>query len=239
MSSPDALRPAGKVVKKRAISGSIEPRWPKPRVVRWMEIGAIPALAGLWFPDWLGSFQAGSFGSLLPGVPALPPLLTYVGAVILLIACYEGIKNMGLHFRGVIVSGALSVASAVASLATALLGFETISLLFTGLAAFFASGFLWFTIGKVAEISQESRTRVTWWLVAVLASVALGVWGGGLYAMSTGAREFGFTLLRAGVLVFTTTFIAARYGVHCYKTQTSIGAGFRSAPDDQYWASAK
>lgn len=229
----------GRVVKKRAVSGSLEPRWPKPRVVRWMEIGAIPAVVGLWLPDWLGSYGPPGARGLSGGLPALPPLLTYVGAVILLVACYQGIKNMGVHFRGVIVSGALSVTFAAASLAFQLLGLEVLSLLCTGLAAFFASGFLWFTIGKVAEISQETRTRVTWWSVAVLAVVSLGIHGFGTYAFATGSQELGLAVLRAGVLMFTLTFIACRYGVHCYKTQTSIGAGFSSAPDDQFWAAAK
>lgn len=31
-------------VKKRAVSGSIDPRWPKPKVVRWLEVGAVPAI---------------------------------------------------------------------------------------------------------------------------------------------------------------------------------------------------
>ena len=44
----------GQIKKKKAVSGFIQPRWAKERIVRWLEIGAIPAVVGLWFPDWAG-----------------------------------------------------------------------------------------------------------------------------------------------------------------------------------------
>jgi len=224
-------------VKKKAVSGSIDPRWPKPKVVRWLEFGAIPAIVGLWFPDWLGAYAEGSSAYIPPLLAPFPPLLTYVGAVILLIACYQGIKDMGFHFKGVIVSGALSISAAIASVAAQVFGLSYLSLLFTGLAAVFAAGFFWFTIGKVAEITQERRTWVTWWAVAGFTVVTAGVYLTGLYLFATGV-DAGFTLLRVGVALLTVTFGLCRYGVHCYKTQTSIGAGFRSDPDEQYWAAA-
>jgi hypothetical protein len=224
-------------VKKKAVSGSIDPRWPKPKVVRWLEIGAVPAIAGLWFPDWLGAYAQGAAPFIPPLLPPFPPLLTYVGAVILLVACYQGVKDMGSHFKGVVVSGALSIASAVASVVAQLLGQSILSLLFTGFAAVFAAGFFWFTIGKVADITQESRTRFTWRAVAVLTVATAAVYLTGLYLFATGVPA-GFTVLRAGVALLTVTFGFCRYGVYCYKTQTSIGAGFNSTPDEQYWASA-
>jgi len=223
--------------KKKAVSGSIDPRWPKPKVVRWLEIGAIPAIAGLWFPDWLGAYAGGAAPYLPPLLPPFPPLLTYVGAIILIVGCYQGVKDMGLHFKGVIVSGASAVALAVASVVAQLLGQSYVSLLLTGLAAVFATGALWFTIGKVADITQETRTRVTWWAVLVLTIITAGVYLTGLYLFASGVA-LGFTVLRAAVVLLTLVFGLCRYGVYCYKTQTSIGAGFASAPDEQYWAVA-
>jgi hypothetical protein len=226
-------------VKKKAVSGSIDPRWPKPKVVRWLEIGAIPAIVGLWLPDWLGSYGDASAFKLTPFVPAFPPLLAYVGAVILLIACFQGIKGMGAHFRGVVVAGGLSLAAATGSIVAQLLGRPVASLLLTGFAGVFAAGFFWFTIGKVAEITQETRTRVTWWAVAVATVATAVVYLFGLYLFATSAHDVGFLLLRAGVVLLTIDFALCRYGVHCYKTQTSIGAAFRRNPDDQFWATAR
>lgn len=223
-------------VKKKAVSGSIDPRWPKPKVVKWLEIGAVPAIVGLWIPDWLGAYGGGATFYIPPLLRPFPPLVTYVGAVILLIACYQGIKGMGFHFKGVVVCGGLSLLAATASVAVQLVGLSYLSLLFTGLAAIFAAGFFWFTIGKVAEITQESRMRFTWWAVAVLTVFTAVVYLAGLYLFSTGNSSAGMPILRAGVALLTVTFGFCRYGVHCYKTQTSIGAGFRSAPDEQYWA---
>lgn len=223
--------------KKKAVSGSIDPRWPKPRVVRWLEIGAIPAIVGLWFPDWLGAYARGSSPYIPPLLAPFPPVVVYIGAVILIIGCYQGVKDMGFHFKGVIVSGALGVSFAVASVVAQLLARSYLSLLLTGLAAVFATGALWFTIGKVADITQETRTRFTWWAIAVLTVVTAGTYLAGLYLYATGASA-GFTLLRVGVAALTVDFGLCRYGVHCYKTQTSIGAGFRSVPDEQYWAAA-
>ncbi len=225
-------------IKKKAVSGSIDPRWPKPKVVRWLEVGAIPAILGLWWPDWLGAYGGGDAAYLPPLLPPFPPLLTYVGAVILLVACYQGIKDMGYHFKGVVIAGGLCVTAAVASVAAQLAGLPYLSLLFTGLAAVFAAGFFWFTIGKVAEITQETRTRTTWWAVLVLTVATAVSYLSGLYLFATGA-EIGFTVMRGAIVLLTVTFGLCRYGVHCYKTQTSIGAGFRDDPDRQYWAAVQ
>ena len=222
-------------VKKKAVSGSIDPRWPKPKVVRWLEVGAIPAIVGLWLPDWLGGYAPKGAATLPPHLPAFPPVVAYVGALILLIACYQGIKDMGSHFAGVKASGALCLVAAAASVGLQLAGLNVASLLATGLAAVFAAGFFWFTIGKVAEITQETRTRITWWAVAVATLLTAGVYLSGLYLYATGVAA-GFALLRAGVALLTVDFLLCRYGVHCYKTQSSIGATFSEAPDEQYWA---
>lgn len=224
-------------VKKKAVSGSIDPRWPKAKVVKWLEFGAVPAILGLWWPDWLGAYGAGEAVYLLSPMPPFPPLLTYVGAMILLVACYQGVKGMGQHFLGVKVAGALCVVAAAVSIVAQLAGSPYVSLLSTGLAAVFAAGFLWFTIGKVAEITQESRTKSTWWAVLALTVVTAAVYLAGLYLLSTGVAV-GLTVMRAAIVLLTVTFAICRYGVYCYKTQTSIGAGFRDEPNCQYWATA-
>lgn len=224
-------------VKKKAVSGSIDPRWPKPKVVKWLEVGAVPAIAGLWFPDWLGAYAEGSAPHIPPLLAPFPPLLVYIGAIILIIGCYQGVKGMGAAFKGVVVSGALAVLFATASVVTQLLQQSNVALLFTGFAAISATGALWFTIDKVADITQETRTRFTWRAIAVLTPLTAVVYLTGLYIFATGGAT-GFAIMRIGVALLTVTFGACRYGVHCYKTQTSIGAGFRSDPSEQYWAAA-
>lgn len=229
---------AQRPVKKQAVSGSIDPRWPKAKVVRWLEAGAVPAILGLWWPDWLGAYGAASGWAYLPPlVGPFPPLVTYAGALILLVACYQGVKGMGSHFKGVVISGALCLVAAVASVVAQLAGASVMSLLFTGLGAVFAAGFFWFTIGKVAEITQESRTRLTWWGVAISTVLTATVYLWGLYLFATGVAA-GFVVLRVAIVMLTGVFALCRYGVHCYKTQTSIGAGFADDPEGQYWATA-
>jgi hypothetical protein len=80
---------------------------------------------------------------------------------------------------------------------------------------------------------------VTWWAVAVATVATAVVYLFGLYLFATSAHDVGFLLLRAGVVLLTIDFALCRYGVHCYKTQTSIGAAFRRNPDDQFWATAR
>lgn len=227
------------VVKKRVVNGSLRPRWPKPRVVRWLELGAIPAIAGLWIPDWAGAYAGKA--AWLAAVPAFPPVVTYAGAVILLKACAEGIKDMGVHYRALRISGGLALAFAVVSLplhflVTALprVGLA-LTLLSIGLAAFFATGFFWFTIAKVAEITVEVRTARTRQAVAV-AGVA-GLLLGGATVVGVLLDDLRWPLLlRATVAAFTVAFGLCRYGVHCYKTQRSIGATFSADPAEQFWA---
>lgn len=225
-------------VKKKAVSGSIDPRWPKSRVVKWLEVGAVPAIVGLWFPDWLGAYGEGSAPYIPPLLAPFPPLVVYIGAVILIIGCYQGVKDMGAAFRGVVVSGVLAVLFAAASAVSELVQQSNLALLLTGLAAVSATGALWFTIGKVAEITQETRTRFTHRAIAALTPLTALVYLVGLYAFATGDPA-GFAIMRIGVALLTVTFGFCRYGVHCYKTQTSIGAGFRSDPNEQYWAAAR
>lgn len=60
--------------KKKVISGQIDPRWPKPRVVKWLELGAIPAIVGMWIPDWAGQYIHKISGTdyIFPPLPGLP-----------------------------------------------------------------------------------------------------------------------------------------------------------------------
>lgn len=227
--------------KKKVISGAIAPRWPKTRVVRWLELGAIPALVGLWFPDWVGGYaQAFGAGTALPFRIAFPPLLTYVGAVILLVGCAQGIRRMGWHFWALTVLGALAVGFAGLSVALHFgLGPDpdatfALLVLSIGLAAFFASGVLWLTIAKVAEITTETRTTLTKQVVLAGAILGLGSIVIGAVQVLSGSETWPIWL-RIAVGLFSVTFVACRYGVYCYKTQRSIGAAFVRRPEEQFW----
>lgn len=232
--SEQTVRP----VKKKAVSGQRDPRWPKPRVLRWLEWGAIPAIIGLWFPDWIGAYGSGLVWYIPPLLPPFPPLLTYLGALILTVGCYQGIKGMGRHFKGVVAFGALAGVFALASIIAQTAGQSIAALVLTGFAAVSATAVLWSTIAKVADISQERRTRNAWWAITILTPVTAIIYLAGvfLYAADT---ITGLAVLRFGIVCLTLTFGVCRYGVHCYRTQTSIGAGFVSDPNDQYWSAAK
>lgn len=229
-------------LKKNVINGYIKPRWKKARVVKWLEIGAIPAIIGMWFPDWAGQYIHKMSGSeyAFPPYLAFPPLVVYVGALILWKACLEGVKDMGWHYRGVQIAGTLAVACAGLSVVShffiqpgSSIAFA-LTILFIGLAAFFATGFFWFTIAKVAEISIETRTETTKKVVLVLdiSALALGAWT--VLAILTGS-DIWPSLLRLTVFVFTVAFLFCRYAVYCYKTQKSIGADFVAPPEEQFW----
>lgn len=230
------------VHKKKVISGSIKPRWPKPRVVKWLEIGAIPAIIGMWIPDWAGQYIHKISGTdyIFPPSLAFPPIIVYIGALILWKACLEGVKDMGWHYKGVRISGTLAVICAVLSVIShffiqpgSTVAFA-ITVLFIGLAAFFATGFFWFTIAKVAEISTETRTEVTKYIVLVLNIAALVL--GALTVLSILKGSDGWpVLLRLTVALFTVAFLFCRYAVYCYKTQKSIGATFVKPPEEQFW----
>jgi len=229
-------------IRKTVVSGNLRPRWPKTRVVRWLEWGAVPAIVGLWLPDWAGAYIAEASGTpaSLPGI-AIPPLLLFVGALVLLKACAEGIRDMGRHYRNLRIAGALAVGFAGLSLPAAALRHATggdpwfaAEILAIVLAAFFATGFFWFTIAKVAEITLETRTELT--RQAVLAFAVLSLLSGLATAGVILADGPGWpALLRATLILFTLTFLLCRYAVHCYKTQRSIGASFARQPDQQFW----
>ena len=224
--------------KKEVISGTIKPRWPKPKVVKWLEIGAIPAIVGMWFPDWSGQYIAKMSGD--SSYLAFPPIVVFIGAVILLKACLEGIKDMGWHYKGAKISGALAVTCAGLSIITHFFiqaGSTTafaITILFIGLAAFFATGFFWFTIAKVAELSIETRTEVTKYVVMVLNILAILLGAVTVILILLGSDNWPL-LLRLTVLAFTVAFLFCRYAVYCYKTQKSLGANFVLPPEEQFW----
>jgi hypothetical protein len=227
--------------KKKVISGSISPRWPKSRVVRWLEVGTVPALVGLWIPDWVGGYaRAFGAGEAGPLPWAFPPVLTYLGAVVLLLGCGQGIREMGIHFKALKIFGALAVGFAGLSvLLHFLLGTKAdakfaLLIAVIGLAAFFASAVLLVTIDKVAEITTETRTRIT--KTVVLAGMILGLASSLVAAADVLSGSAAWVLwLRLMTVLFGATFVACRYGVHCYKTQRSIGAAFALAPEEQFW----
>lgn len=149
-------------------------------------------------------------------------------------------RDMGTHYRGLRISGGLALAFAAASLPLhhaiphaprALLALTVLSI---GLAAFFATGFFWFTIAKVAEITVERRTERTRQAVAVVAVSALALGAGTVLLVLAGDPRWPLAL-RAAVAAFTAAFLLCRYAVHCYKTQRSIGATFTADPAEQFW----
>lgn len=226
--------------KKRVVAGSIRPRWSKARVLRWLEWGAVPALLGLWLPDWVGGYAAA-----WEGVPAgplavpFPPVVTYAGAVVLFVGCLRGIEDMGRHYRAARLLAGLAVAAAGASL---VLHFGVdgpgpvfaAELLAVGLAAAFGTGVLAITIAKVAEIATETRARRARDAVVLLGAAATLAGGVAVALAAAGSPEWPLAL-RACVVLFTAAFLACRFGVWCYRAQTSIGAAFAAAPDKQYW----
>ena len=228
--------------KKKVISGSINPRWPKPRVVKWLELGAIPAIVGMWIPDWAGQYIHKISGTdyLFPPSLAFPPLVVYIGALILWKACLEGVKDMGWHYNGVKISGTLAVLCAGLSVIAHFfiqpgsnVAFA-ITVLCIGLAAFFATGFFWFTIAKVAELSIETRTEVTKYVVLILNILALALGAATVLSILTESNSWSL-LLRLTVATFTVAFLFCRYAVYCYKTQKSLGAAFVKPPEEQFW----
>lgn len=228
--------------RKKVISGQIDPRWPKPRVVKWLELGAIPAIVGMWIPDWAGQYIHKISGTdyIFPPSLAFPPLVVYIGALILWKACLEGVKDMGWHYTGVKISGALAVLCAGLSVIAHFFTQSGLNVAFAltvlcvGLAAFFATGFFWFTIAKVAEISTETRTEVTKYAVLILNISALALGAATVLLILTGSG-FWPILLRLTVAAFTVAFLLCRYAVYCYKTQKSIGAAFVKPPEEQFW----
>ncbi|NTW57150.1 MAG: hypothetical protein HGB20_08935 [Chlorobiaceae bacterium] len=223
---------------KNTVEGSVDARWPKPKVVQWLETGAIPALAGLWFPDWVGGYLTPGAGAIARF--AFPPVLTYVGAVILFVACAQGVKHMGIHYRGVLSGGASAIFFAALSLVTHFLipsdpvRYIAVTVGATVLALFSGTLFFWFTIAKVAEITTEARTYATAKAVGVLGIAALTSGLASPVLLLAGSDEWGI-LLRFSVVFTTFAFAFCRYGVHCYKTQKSIGASFAVPPDEQFW----
>ena len=230
------------ITSKQQIIGSIEPRWPKKKVVKWLEWGAVPAILGLWIPDWSGAYihllssPSGSYFSWW----AFPPVITFVGAVILFKGCSEGIKDMGWHYKAALWSSWIAIGLAGLSFVFQLLIsentplFGALTILSIGLAAFFATGVLWLTVIKVAEISAETRTNIAGYIILVTGSTALLSGAISVVLIYLQQPLFAY-FLRLTIVLFSIAFVFCRYGVYCYKTQKSIGAGFTTPPDEQFW----
>ncbi|MCF6356324.1 MAG: hypothetical protein L3J54_00835 [Draconibacterium sp.] len=224
---------------KEHITGGIKPRWTKKKVVKWLEWGAVPAILGLWLPDWSGGYIQ-LFSELNNSWLAFPPLLLFVGAVILLKASAEGIRNMGWHYKGVLYSGFLAIALAGASLVWHFFisrnpqVFGSLTLFSIVLAISFSVAFLWFTIAKVAEIAVERRTLRIRNIIVVLGVVSL-LAGSVASLLIYLQHPYYKYLIRLTIILFTICFGFCRYGVYCYKTQKSIGATHTTPPDEQFW----
>ncbi len=147
---------------------------------------------------------------------------------------------MGWHYKYARISGIMAVTCAGLSVISHFFIQEgsttalAITILFIGLAAFFATGFFWFTIAKVAEISTETRMVVTKYIVLIVDITAILVGAVTVLLILTGSSIWP-QFLRLTVLLFTVAFFFCRYAVYCYKTQKSIGANFTVPPEEQFW----
>lgn len=226
------------LVQKKVVSGSIHPRWTKSRVVRWLQIGGLGAAAGLWLPDWAGGYIAWSHAGNGPLAVPFPPVLAYIGAAILCKGCLESIRDMGWHYRA-----ARAMATLATWLAVASFGWQCVVenrgpslamlLVSIGLTAFSVTCVVWLTTAKVAEIAGDPRARVSQDIVLALNLAALGATAvAALAVVSDGPWE---TWLRVAVTLFTAALLGCCYGAYSYQQQTSIGAAFAFAPDDQFW----
>lgn len=225
------------VLEKKQLSGFINPRWVKPRCVRYWEIGAIPAILGLWIPDFVGQYALKMAGE---ENYAFPPFLTYVGALFLFAACAHAIENMGTHYKLMLAGGWTAIALAVLSvllhwgLQPGGYGFFAVFILCIGLCAYAATMMFYFTISKAAEIGMETRMENTRKAVMILAHVSLVFGGFSVIAIALESSLW-IPLLRTAVLLFSITWIICRLGVYFFKEDKSIGVTFVKPPDEQFW----
>lgn len=225
------------ILEKKQLSGFINPRWMKPRCVRYWEIGAIPAILGLWMPDFVGQYALKMAGN---DNYAFPPFLTYVGALFLFAACAHAIENMGTHYKLMMAGGWSAIALAALSVLLHLAlkpgdyGLFAILVLCIGLCAYAATMMFYFTISKAAEIGMETRMENTRKAVMILGHAALAVGALSVVAVYLESSLW-IPLLRTAVVLFSITWIACRIGVYFFKEDKSIGVTFVKPPNEQFW----
>ncbi len=225
------------VLEKKQMSGFINPRWMKPKCVRFWEIGAIPCILGVWMPDFVGQYAL-----KIAGQPnhAFPPFITYVGALFLFAACAHAIEAMGWHYKVVMISGWSAIGLAGLSV---ILHFMispgnyvmlALTVLSIGLCAYAATTMFYATISKAAELGMETRMANDQKIVFLLnhAAILLGAITVVTILMQS---PIWVPLLRLTVVLFTCAWIACRMGVYFFKTDKSIGVPFAQPPDEQFW----
>lgn len=222
---------------RKQVSGFQQPRWMKPKCVRYLEVGAIPVIFGVWIPDFVGQYALKFSGQ---ESNAMPPIITYAGALVLWAGCAHAIEKMGVEYKRMMMSGAAAVALAVVSV---LLHFGvgpgeklmlSLFVLSVGLCAYAATLMFYFTIAKAAELGVESRmTRVRdavfWTNNAALFVGALSI--GAILLNSNLWVPF----LRGSVLLFTVAWLLCRLAVYYFKTDKSLGVFFAKPPAEQFW----
>lgn len=133
--------------------------------------GAVLAIAGLWWPNWIRALV----GSTMPflNLPAFrTPLISYLGYVILWVACIlvVGLKRSASDFKAPSWVGLASVVVVMASSVLAQLAALTIAilLLFT-IGSFLATLFIYWTMAKVVEVKRMTKRTV--WLFNLVALI--------------------------------------------------------------------
>ncbi|VAX23816.1 hypothetical protein MNBD_NITROSPINAE04-2584 [hydrothermal vent metagenome] len=226
------------VLEKKQMSGFIQPRWMKAKCVRFWEIGAIPAILGLWFPDFVGQYAHMMAGE---ANYAFPPVITYVGALFLFAACVHAIEDMGIHFKVATVCGWVMIAFAGLSVVFHfMITPENINIMLAltilciGLAAYMATTMFYAVIAKAAELGMETRMIMDRNVVLVFNHAAILAGAASVVAIYLQA-DIWLILLRLCVILFTVAWIACRTAVYFFKTDNSLGVFFTKPPDEQFW----
>ncbi|MEK6815014.1 MAG: hypothetical protein AABY65_09785 [Nitrospirota bacterium] len=222
---------------RKQVSGFEQPRWMKPKCVRYLEVGAIPTIFGVWIPDFVGQYALKVSGQ---ESAAMPPLITYAGALILWAGCAHAIEKMGVQYKRMMVSGAAAV---VLALMSVFLHFGVVPgdklmlalfFLSIGLCAYAATFMFYFTIAKAAELGMESRMTRIRDMVFWTNNVALFVGALSIGAILLSSPSW-VPLMRGSVLLFTVAWLFCRLAVYYFKTDKSLGVFFAKPPSEQFW----
>lgn len=206
----------------------------KSLVVTLLWVGAILAIVGLWFPNWVRAL-AGSEAPLFGFALFKTPVLTYVGAIVLWLGCLLGVWGMGKHSRYVFWLGISTVVAAIISWVLALVGvLPSAVLLFVGIAAFLATLFIYWTFDKVEEIIQDKVVGRVKRVVLGMNFVAIIL---GVSAVVVGLFSIGYMvpLIYATVAAYTLTWLIAGIGIYRYQTEKRLAGEFAAQPEEQVW----
>jgi len=165
--------------------------------------GAVLALAGLWWPGWIAPLVGG--GTPLLGLAIFrTPVVTYLGYIILWVAC---IMVVGIGGSASGYAGWVGLASVVIVLASSVVahagGSAWAILLLLTIGAFLATLFIYWTMAKVAEIRRTVK-RLVWTLnsIAFILGIAASVLASG------GGTALLLTYAMAGIYTLTWLVIA-------------------------------